>query len=302
MAHAKASIGTTNYATAISTGHAGHHKLTADEGPELVALLKTQRHRGFKRREFSAERADMRVPPREVRAELRFELRAVEEIAHSYANSAHLVLVRRSNASLRGADRPRSFFAKTVDKDVLRKDDVRPIGDEKLPADGNRSVFQRADLSKQRRRIDHRALRDEATCSGMKDPGRNQVQHVFFAANDERVSCVRAAGVTNHHRRISREKVDDLAFAFIAPLGSHHHERRHFPTPDSRAGCTALQTSTPTAGKGSAAFADQRADDLEMLICDRSRADASDFVVRPDQEMHRDGGPFVETMPRKERF
>src|SRR3954463_13874904 len=35
MAHAKASIGTVNYATAIATGHDGHHKLTADEGPEL---------------------------------------------------------------------------------------------------------------------------------------------------------------------------------------------------------------------------------------------------------------------------
>jgi putative redox protein len=32
MAHARASIGTVNYATAIATGH---HKLTADEGPEL---------------------------------------------------------------------------------------------------------------------------------------------------------------------------------------------------------------------------------------------------------------------------
>ena len=35
MAHARASIGTVNYATAIATGHDGHHKLTADEGPEL---------------------------------------------------------------------------------------------------------------------------------------------------------------------------------------------------------------------------------------------------------------------------
>ena len=35
MAHARASIGTVNYATAIATGHNGHHKLTADEGPEL---------------------------------------------------------------------------------------------------------------------------------------------------------------------------------------------------------------------------------------------------------------------------
>ena len=33
MAHAKASIGTTNYQTAIVTGH---HRLTADEGPALV--------------------------------------------------------------------------------------------------------------------------------------------------------------------------------------------------------------------------------------------------------------------------
>ena len=32
MAHARASIGTTNYETAIVTGH---HKLTADEGPGL---------------------------------------------------------------------------------------------------------------------------------------------------------------------------------------------------------------------------------------------------------------------------
>ena len=33
MAHATASIGTVDYATAISTGH--DHELTADEGPEL---------------------------------------------------------------------------------------------------------------------------------------------------------------------------------------------------------------------------------------------------------------------------
>ena len=33
MAHAKASIGTVDYATAITAGH--HHQLTADEGPEL---------------------------------------------------------------------------------------------------------------------------------------------------------------------------------------------------------------------------------------------------------------------------
>jgi len=33
MAYAAANIGTVDYATAITTGH--HHRLTADEGPEL---------------------------------------------------------------------------------------------------------------------------------------------------------------------------------------------------------------------------------------------------------------------------
>ena len=36
MARAKASIGTVNYATAITTGH---HKLTADEGPSSAARM-----------------------------------------------------------------------------------------------------------------------------------------------------------------------------------------------------------------------------------------------------------------------
>jgi len=35
MARARASIGTVNYATAIATGH---HKLMADEGPELGGM------------------------------------------------------------------------------------------------------------------------------------------------------------------------------------------------------------------------------------------------------------------------
>ena len=35
MAHARADIGTTDYATDITTGH---HKFTADEGPDLVLV------------------------------------------------------------------------------------------------------------------------------------------------------------------------------------------------------------------------------------------------------------------------
>jgi putative redox protein len=35
LAHARVSIETTNYQTAIATGRRGHHELTADEGPEL---------------------------------------------------------------------------------------------------------------------------------------------------------------------------------------------------------------------------------------------------------------------------
>lgn len=41
------------------------------------------------------------------------------------------------------------------------------------------------------------------------------------------VTGVVAALVTDDHVRGFAQKVDDLSFAFIPPLGSHNHECRH---------------------------------------------------------------------------
>ena len=53
-----------------------------------------------------------------------------------------------------------------------------------------------------------------------QDAGRDEVQHGFPALDDDRVAGIIAAGVAHDDVRRFGEYVDDLAFAFVAPLGT----------------------------------------------------------------------------------
>ena len=52
------------------------------------------------------------------------------------------------------------------------------------------------------------------------DAGGHQVQGELLVAVDDRVTCVVAALVANNVIVIAGDKIGDLAFAFIAPLGA----------------------------------------------------------------------------------
>ena len=56
----------------------------------------------------------------------------------------------------------------------------------------------------------------------MQDAGRNQVQDELPAVDVDRVPGVVPALVTGDHGKIRRQQVDNLAFAFVAPLGAQH--------------------------------------------------------------------------------
>ena len=53
---------------------------------------------------------------------------------------------------------------------------------------------------------------------GPQDAAGHQLQNEFFPVDDDGVPGIVAAGITGHDREIFRENVDDLAFAFVAPL------------------------------------------------------------------------------------
>ena len=58
----------------------------------------------------------------------------------------------------------------------------------------------------------------------MQDARRNQVEHELLAAHVDRVTGVVSALIPAHDTEVRREQIDDLAFAFVAPLGAQDHE------------------------------------------------------------------------------
>ena len=55
---------------------------------------------------------------------------------------------------------------------------------------------------------------------GVKNPARNLVQHERLVADVHRVAGVRATLIANDPVRALGEHVDELSFAFVAPLGA----------------------------------------------------------------------------------
>ena len=57
--------------------------------------------------------------------------------------------------------------------------------------------------------------------------GRQQRQLVGDAVDDQRMAGIVAALEAHDDVGLLGQPVDDLAFAFVAPLGSDHHDIRH---------------------------------------------------------------------------
>ena len=82
--------------------------------------------------------------------------------------------------------------------------------------------FELVHLGEERRRIDDHAVADHAGDARVQDARRNQVQDELLAADVDRVAGVVAALVAAHDREMRRQQIDDLALAFVAPLGAQH--------------------------------------------------------------------------------
>ena len=94
------------------------------------------------------------------------------------------------------------------------------------------SCAQLADLLLESHRVDHDAVADHAQDPRVQDPGGDQVQHELAAAHDHRVAGVVPAVVAGDDLDPRGEQVDELALAFVAPLGARDHDVRHGWEPD----------------------------------------------------------------------
>ncbi|MBB5883490.1 hypothetical protein GGR71_000516 [Xanthomonas sp. F1] len=103
---------------------------------------------------------------------------------------------------------------------VVRHDQRRGRRDLQARTHFHAGGLQLLDLLAQRGRGDHHAVADQAQRVGAQDAGRDQVQDGLLAVDDEGVAGIVAALETHDGADFLGEQIDDLALAFIAPLGT----------------------------------------------------------------------------------
>ena len=159
--------------------------------------------------------------------ELYAETLRFEHIAHADSAARHFVFVGRSNPARGGsnlrfaAGRFRGF----VHFAMIRKDQVRAIAQEEASADFDAGLAEIFDLGHQRRRVNHGAGTDDGFFFRAQDPAGNQLQHEAMTIEDDGVTSVVSAGVARGVVERQSEAIDDFAFPFVAPLGSHNRNR-----------------------------------------------------------------------------
>jgi hypothetical protein len=58
-------------------------------------------------------------------------------------------------------------------------------------------------------------------------PARHQAKHQPLFADHKRVSGIGSAREAHDHIHVLTEKIDDLPFSLVAPLGAYHDDRWH---------------------------------------------------------------------------
>src|SRR5438128_11815697 len=100
--------------------------------------------------------------------------------------------------------------------------------------------------------IENYTVSDYAAASCAQHATRDQLQDKLFAVDDDRVPRVMAAGVASHDGKILRQDIDDLALAFVTPLGADDDRSSSFlqmPTPQNVTNATASFDSPRTGGR-----------------------------------------------------
>src|SRR6266536_1331036 len=100
--------------------------------------------------------------------------------------------------------------------------------------------------------IENYTIADDAAGSRAQYATGHQLQDKLFAVDDDRVPRVMAAGVASHDGKILRQDIDDLALAFVTPLGADDDRSSSFlqmPTPQNVTNATASFDSPRTGGR-----------------------------------------------------
>ena len=151
------------------------------------------------------------------------------QVAGAYGAARDLVLVGRADTPPGGADAACTArrLARTIERCVQRQDQRRIIGDaQRFGSDRQALGGDALDFGQQRDRVHDHTVADNTELAAHQS-ARQQREFVDLLADNERVPGIVAALEAHDRIRAAGEPVDDLAFAFIAPLGADYGNIGH---------------------------------------------------------------------------
>ena len=150
----------------------------------------------------------------------------IGEIADADAAPGDLVLVGGPDAARGRPDLPLApaGLGQQIEVAVIRQDEVRLVADDDPIGDVDPALRQLIDFGEERPRVDDDAVADHADDAWMEDAGRYQPQDELRPAEVDGVAGVVTALIPRDDVEMWREQIDDLALAFVAPLGAQDRE------------------------------------------------------------------------------
>ena len=206
------------------------HRRVRDERFQLFPCGECRVVDFLERNRLPAQQLQQRVVFLHARCEFFRENIGLHQIHHAQPGAIRLVGVSRPDAAFCRSDFRFALrrLARAVEGAVVAEDEMCRVADEQIFSDLDFLRAQSLDLLDERDRINDDTVADDALFLRAQNARRDQVQHIFFAAGDDCVARVVATLRADDDVRFFGEEVDDLALAFVAPLGTDENCVRHF--------------------------------------------------------------------------
>ena len=101
---------------------------------------------------------------------------------------------------------------------MVGQDEMGLVADDDTALDIDPVLLQLVDLRQQRLRIDDHTVPDHTDHAGMENAGRDEPQDELGPSRVDGMAGVVAALISRDDVEARRQQIDDLAFAFVAPL------------------------------------------------------------------------------------
>ena len=110
---------------------------------------------------------------------------------------------------------------------MIRKNQVRAVGEVQPAGDVHPAFVKRLDLADQRGGINHHTGSDNRMRGRPQNAAGDKLQNETMAVENDCVSRVVAAEAARDVIERPRQVINDLALPFVTPLRAHHDDRLH---------------------------------------------------------------------------